>query len=231
MDIEDLPFRFKKGSRAIASGEYSIVGDIHLGFEEDINSRGYNVWEKTEEITDEIKSLRSKKLILLGDIRKEYTEIKPKEGGILIKFFSILSDNFDEIIITKGNHDGGLEKITGRFANISMVNEFILGKIGFMHGHTLPSKKFAQEAETLCMSHLHPSVVLRDSNGVYYQKDCFFVLSIGLPEKLYPKSVLKKGIVVPKFNPYIGSSADVDYKGVMKYAEIDSRMTIDLAVF
>jgi Predicted ICC-like phosphoesterases len=127
MDIEDFNVRFRKGSRAVFVGEYAVVGDIHLGFEEDINSNGYNIWEKTDEITDQIIRLGARKLILLGDIRKEYEEIKPKEGGALIKFFSRLADNFDEIILTKGNHDGGIEKITSRFRIFqSKMNLYII---------------------------------------------------------------------------------------------------------
>lgn len=231
MDIEDFAFKFKKGSRAVFIGEHAVVGDIHLGFEEYINNNGYNVWEKTDEITENIKALGSKKLILLGDIRKGYAEIKPKEGGALIKFFSRLSDSFDEIILTKGNHDGRIEKIVGRFDNISIKNEFISDKIGFMHGHALPSVEMASEAETLCMSHLHPSITLVDSNGAAYKKDCFLMLKIALPKKQYPDSILKKGMVLPKFNPYIGSSMEISYRSVMKYAKIEARMTLDLAVF
>jgi putative SbcD/Mre11-related phosphoesterase len=231
MDIEDFNVRFKKGSRAVFVGEYAVVGDVHLGFEEDINSNGYNIWEKTDEITDRIIGLGSKKLILLGDIRKEYTEIKPKEGGALIKFFSRLSDNFDEIILTKGNHDGGIEKITGRFSNISVKNEFIYNNIGFMHGHALPSVQMARETETLCISHIHPSFVFSDSNGVSYKEDCFFMLKIKLPKAKYPGSRLNKAIVLPKFNPYIGSSTEISDRGIMKYAEIDGKMTLGLVIF
>ncbi|MGC8533072.1 MAG: metallophosphoesterase [Candidatus Parvarchaeum sp.] len=231
MGIEDFNIRFKKGSRAIFVGEYAVVGDVHLGFEEDINSNGYNIWEKTDELTEKIINLGSRKLILLGDIRKEYTEIKPKEGGVLVKFFSRLSDNFDEIILTKGNHDGGIEKITGRFSNVSVKNEFVYDKIGFMHGHSLPSVQMSREAETLCISHVHPSFNFKDSNGVSYKEDCFFMLKIKLPKDRYPDSKLKKGIIVPKFNPYIGSSTEISNKGIMRYAEIDSRMTLDLVVF
>ena len=231
MDIEDFDLRFRRGSRAVFTGEYAVIGDVHLGFEEDINSNGYNIWEKTDEITDNIIKLGSKKLILLGDIRKEYTEIRLKEGGSLIKFFSRLSDNFDEIILTKGNHDGGIEKITGRFGNISVKNEFIHDKIGFMHGHALPSAGLSREAETLCISHVHPSFIFKDSNGVAYKEDCFFMLKIKLPTEKYPGSKLKKAIIVPKFNPYIGSSTDISDRGIMRYAKIERRMTLDLAVF
>lgn len=231
MDIDDFNFKFRKGSRAVFTGGYAVVGDIHLGFEEDLNSNGYNIWEKTDEITDRITALGSKKLILLGDIRKEYTEIRPKEGGALIKFFSRLSNSFDEIILTKGNHDGGIEKITSRFGNIAVKSEFIHEKIGFMHGHALPSIEMSREAEMLCMSHLHPSVTFRDSNWIAYKQDCFFMLKIDLPKKKYAGSGLKKGIILPKFNPYIGSSDDISRRGIMRYAKIEARMTLDLAVF
>jgi hypothetical protein len=231
MDIEDFAFRFKKGSRAVFIEDYAVVGDVHLGFEEEINNNGYNIWEKTDEITDKLTALNSKKLILLGDIRKDYTQIKPKEGGALIKFFSKLSDNFDEVVLTKGNHDGGIEKITGRFKNILVKTEFIYNKIGFMHGHTIPSKELINNVNTICMSHIHPSFTFMDSNGVKYKEDCFLMLKIKLPKKDYPLSQLKNALVLPKFNPYIGSSTEISNRGILKYSKIETRMTLDLAVF
>ncbi len=230
MDIDTLPFSFKRGFRAVFFGEYAVIGDIHLGFEEEINSRGYNVWEKTDEISQNILSLKTKKLILLGDIRKEYTYIKPNEGGVLIKFFSRLSDHFDEIVITKGNHDGGIEKITSRFSNITLKSEFLCNGVGFMHGHALPSKELSVKSNIICISHLHPFVLMRDSNGVSYKKDCFFFFNLSLPEKSYPNSKLTKGIVIPTFNQYIGGSADFESRGLMRYATLEARMTIDLEI-
>lgn len=231
MDIDKLPFRFKKGYRATFFEDYAVIGDVHLGFEEEMNSRGYNVWEKTDEILRSILSLKVKKLIMLGDLRANYIAIRPKEGGHLIKFFSKLSDSFDEIIITKGNHDGGLEKIVSRFNNIQLISEFIHKNVGFMHGHALPSMKLIKEADILCISHLHPFVLIRDSNGVYYRKDCFFFLRISLPKKTYPASKISDCIIVPKFNPYIGGSEEFEPKGILKYAKIESKMTTDLEIF
>ncbi len=57
------------------------------------------------------------------------------------------------------------------------------------------------------------------------------MLKIKLPKVRYPDSKLKKGIIVPKFNPYVGSSTEISNTGIMRYAEIDSRMTLDLVVF
>lgn len=231
MDVDDFPFGFRRGSRATFFDGYAIVGDVHLGFEEELGSSGYNVWEKTEEILGRILSLGVKKLIMLGDIRKGYTYIKPREAGVLIKFFSVISRSFNEVVITKGNHDGGMEKITSKFENILLEREFSHNGVGFMHGHALPSRKLAEEVDTLCISHLHPFVLMRDSNGISYRSDCFFFMRIKLPKKLYPDSKVKKGIVVPKFNPYIGGSADFEPKGLMRYAKIINRMTVNLEIF
>jgi hypothetical protein len=230
MDIDDFPFNFKKGSRAVFTGDFAVAGDVHLGFEEEINLNGYNIWEKTDEITKKLLSLRAKKLILLGDIRKRYTYIMPKEGGVLIKFFSVLANAFEEVIITKGNHDGGLEKITSRFNNVTLESEFVYNGIGFMHGHALPSKKLAESVDTVCISHLHPFVVMRDSNGISYRKDCFFFLDIKLPVKTYHNSRLRSGIVIPKFNQYIGGSAEFESRALMRYSKVRAKMTTDLEI-
>ncbi len=230
MDLDDFPFRFKSGSRAIFFDGYSVIGDLHIGFEDEINKNGYNIWDKTEELTNSIISLKTKKLILLGDIRKEYTYIKGKEEGILIKFFSQLSNAFQEIILTKGNHDGGIERITSKFNNIIVKKEFIHKKVGFMHGHSLPSKKFAENANTLCMGHLHPFIFIKDSNGMSYREDCFFFTKISLPEDKFPNSRLKNGIVLPKFNPYIGGSDEFEEKSLMKYLKVEARMTANLLI-
>ena len=89
----------------------------------------------------------------------------------------------------------------------------------------------SRDADTLCISHIHPSFLFSDSNGVSYKEDCFFMLKLRLPKEKYPDSKLKNGIVIPKFNPYIGNSTEVSGRGIMKYAEIDGKMTLDLVVF
>ncbi len=228
MELEDFPFKTHKGIPAAFYKDYAIIGDIHIGFERRFGAGGFNVWDKTKEIFDGIVALGSKKLIILGDLRDDYTEIRPDEGGLLFKFLGMLSDRFEEIIITKGNHDGGLIKLTSRLANVRLEREFMLDNVGFMHGHSMPSKKFAENVSTVCFGHLHPSLVVRDSNGVPYKSDCWLLMDVDLPKKTYAVCTLKYGVCFPKFNRYIGSTDRIDDIGLMKYCTVTRRLTTDL---
>ncbi len=228
MEMEDFPFRTRKGVPAAFYGDYAVVGDVHVGFERRFGSEGFNVWDKTQELLDEIISLGSRKLIILGDLRDDYAEIKPDEGGILFRFMSLLSDRFGEIVITKGNHDGGLIKLTHRLRNVSLEREFVSGDVGFMHGHSMPSRHLAESVKTVCFGHLHPSLVVRDANGVPYKNDCWLLMDVALPAGKYGRRRLEHGICFPKFNKYIGSTDSIDDIGLMKYAEVTHRLTTSL---
>jgi putative SbcD/Mre11-related phosphoesterase len=230
VEIEDLPFKIRKGVAAGFIDDYVVVGDLHLGFEEELNAIGYNINNKTEELVKEIISLGCRKLIMLGDVRSDFTEISPREGGILFTALSRLSNVFEEIVITKGNHDGGLSKLTSRLNNIRLVSEFVYKKIGFMHGHALPSKDMASAANTVCFGHIHPSIVVRDVNGVVYKKDCWSLFDLKLPKKKYGDSTLVYGVAFPKFNRYIGSTDTVKESGFMKYAKLTRRISTDTLI-
>ncbi len=230
VEIDNIPFKIKKNLGAGLMDEYAIIGDLHLGFEEELNMKGYNVHSKTEELTKEILSLGSKKLIMLGDIRSGYTEISPREGGILFTVLARLSSKFEEIIITKGNHDGGLFKLTNRLENVKLLNEFVYKDLGFLHGHTLPSKDVASKVKTLCFGHLHPSVTTVDNNGVVYKKDCWSLFDIKLPKTRYKESEVRYGIAFPKFNRYIGSTDVIRKNGLMRYAKLTRRLSTDLII-
>ncbi len=228
MEIEDLPFSVKKGIPAGFLGEYAVIGDLHLGFEEKLNEGGYNVYSKNDDLLADVTALGTKKLMMLGDVRNKFTEILPKEAGALSKFLNQLADRFDEVIITKGNHDGGLSKIASNIGGVSLVDEFSYRGTGFMHGHRMPSKSLSETVAVVCTGHLHPAVVVYDSNGVMYKKDCWMLFDLRLPKKRYKDAILKHGVVFPKFNAYIGSTDKVRREGFMRYAKITRRLSTDL---
>ncbi len=230
VEIDDIPFKITKNLAAGFMGEYAVIGDLHLGFEEELNLNGYNVHSKTGELTRDILSLGPKKLIMLGDIRSGYTEISPREGGVLFTVLAKLSSKFEEVIITKGNHDGGLSKLTSRLENVRLLSEFVYRDIGFLHGHALPSKETASQVKTLCFGHLHPSVTTIDDNGVVYKKDCWSLFDVRLPKVRYKDSKVKYGMAFPKFNKYIGSTDIIRKNGLMKYAKLTLRLSTDLLI-
>ena len=228
MDIEDSRIRFANGRPIGYVGEYAIISDIHFGFERTLKESGYDVKDMTQNIIDSVKSVNRRKLVILGDVRDKFGEIKPDEGGALLSAFSSMTGNFDEIVITKGNHDAGLYKLINRFNNVRLLDEFIIDKVGFLHGHKLPSLSLASSVDTLCMGHVHPSTVVEDSNGIRYKKDCWLLCDLALPASKYKEPTLKYLIVAPKFNPFIGSTDKFRKTGILRYVKNVNRVTTDL---
>jgi len=137
---------------------------------------------------------KSKKIILLGDVKHKIPRISVQEILELPFFLRKLGEIFTEVIIVKGNHDGNIERIT----KLPVVKEFIIDKIGFIHGHALPSKKFMEKVETIVMSHMHPVFSYRDSFGKRYSKKCWI---IGEWKK-------KKVLIIPAFNELFTGSKE-----------------------
>ncbi len=228
--MDELPFRVKKGLPIGFFDEYTAIGDLHIGFEEEMNSSGYNIQSKTEELTRKVLDINSRKLILLGDIRYNFTRIAPSEGGVLMRVLSALSSKFTEIVITKGNHDGGLSTITNRIDGIKLVNEFVYGDVGFMHGHAMPTKEMVKRVRTICFGHLHPSVTMVDKNGVLYKEDCWSVFDVHFPRSKYKNQRVDSAVAFPKFNPYIGSTDKTNGIGFVKYLKLRRRLGVDLII-
>lgn len=230
MDIDDIPFIFSKGQRYVTLGKYGIIGDIHIGFERELDRQGYNVGRLTDTIIGDLLRIKSRKLIILGDIRSDYGPVAEYERGMLFRFLKVLSDSFEEVIITKGNHDSGLDRFIYRFSNVKLVQEFLYDDICFLHGHKMPSKAAVASSDTLTLSHLHPLLFFRDSNGVAYREDCWLFFDLSLPRKDYRDSRIKYGFVFPSFNRFIGGTDDFRKRGIIRYADNIQAMTMNLIV-
>ena len=185
--------------RLLKYKEYLIVADLHIGFEKELEEKGYSVPSQTkkmlEMLKDHGKNLGGKKIIVLGDLKHDVPRISPQEKREVPFFVRKLQENFDEVIIIKGNHDGGLEKIIP----IDVKKEFVLDEIGFLHGHALPSKEFLEKTRLIVMGHIHPSYRWRDHLGITHSKSCWI---IGKWED-------KKLIVVPVFNELFAGSQEL----------------------
>ncbi|MCW1294000.1 MAG: metallophosphoesterase [Candidatus Parvarchaeota archaeon] len=230
MDIDDIPFTFTKGRRHATLDEYGIIGDIHLGFEREMEKLGYNVGRLTDIIIDEILRIKSKKLIILGDIRSDYGPVAMYERGVIFKLLKALSNSFEEVIITKGNHDSGIDRFTSKFRNVKLVQEFLYKNICFLHGYKMPSKAAAASSDMLVLSHLHPVLFFRDSNGVAYREDCWLFFDLNLPREDYRENRMKYGFVFPSFNRFIGGTDDFRRRGIIRYADNIQAMTMNLII-
>ncbi|AFK22688.1 metallophosphoesterase [Pyrococcus sp. ST04] len=176
MDFSLYSFEFES-----SKGKVLVFADPHLAFEP---FRGVQIRSRLEsKLAEYILSVDPDVLIILGDVKEELG-ISKYTQRILLEFFSKIRDI--EVIITKGNHDGKIEEVTGKFENIEVVDYYILDDILFIHGHRdLPEDRDFKRA---FLGHVHPTALI-DFGGVKRKVKCF--VKVG------------KFIIFPTINPYL----------------------------
>jgi putative SbcD/Mre11-related phosphoesterase len=159
-----------------------VIGDLHLGFEYQLQQSGLIVPEKqVEEIKDDLKKIfneikekkfKIKKLVFLGDIKHSFS-YQWKEKNYFKEIIIFLKEYVQEkdIILIKGNHD----TIDYSFSD-KLKDYFIIKDVAFTHGHVLFPEVFNDKIKTIIIGHLHPSILLSDKQGIKREKyKCFLV--------------------------------------------------------
>ena len=200
---------FIKGYPALKHREYLIISDLHIGLERELEEKGYVIPNLSKEFEKRIKKIKDnmKKLLILGDVKHSITyEDIPEVNGFINKMKGI----FEDVIIVRGNHDGGLK---------NTVDEYVVNNIKFIHGHMWP-KDLKQEI--LVMGHSHPAFKLPSGRKI----PCWWIGHLN-KIKRYKEMNVKKVIVVPSFNEWV-----LGYKEpigpLMKYLRIDETLNLDL---
>jgi len=199
--------KFLYNAPAILHSGALIIGDIHFGMEEKLREKGVYDENLSERIFEKIKKLlketKAKKLIIAGDVKDNILQIDVKTSMIMKE----LSDLVD-IIIVKGNHDGGIEKMGIVGMEVAGPGGMVYKKIGIMHGHSWPDEKLMQ-CEYLISAHQHPQISIVDKSGKIHKEAVWLVVE---PEKKiidehYKKFNKKiKLVLMPAFNPLVGST-------------------------
>ncbi len=173
-----------------------VVGDLHLGYEYQIQQSGVLIPEmQTEEIKKELKmtfdeikrkGLKINQIIFIGDIKHSFSyEWKEKNYfNEIIKFLTNYIKNKD-IILIKGNHD------TIDYSFSDRLQDYHISEgIAFVHGHKLFPEILDKKIKTIVMGHLHPSISLSDMQGIKKEKYKSFLVG---------KYKQKQIIIVPSF--------------------------------
>lgn len=198
-----MRFKLIKNERAMVFGEFLVVADLHIGYEKALSESGYNIPNQSEYFVKKILELKekthAKKLILLGDIKYQIPKIAYEEKYDVPNFFRKLSKEFDVIIVTKGNHDGNIERMVHE-DNVKIVNDYVVKDVGFTHGHRLPSAEL-MKCRTVIMGHIHPTFKFRDKLGVKHNYPCWLFGKLKKGKK-FKDSKIENVIVMPCFNHY-----------------------------
>jgi uncharacterized protein len=158
------------------------VGDLHLGFEYQLQQSGLivperqvqEIKEELEKIFEEIKEkgFKIKKIVFIGDIKHSFS-YQWKERNYFKEIMEFLKKYVDEknIFLIKGNHDTIDYSFSDKLKDYKIEKE-----IAFTHGNTLFSEVFDDKIKIIVMGHLHPSILISDKQGIKREKyKCFLI--------------------------------------------------------
>ena len=202
-----------------------IISDLHLGYEQNLNTEGLMVPKfQYEKILTRLKEIFNKldlknvnTIIINGDLKHEFAKISKQEWREVINFLEFLKKNFEEIILIKGNHDNFTQFIAKK-CELEVYETYSIGNYVLMHGHKLPSNIEELNDSTIIIGHEHPCIGLRSGERVEKIK-CFLK---GEWEGI-------KLIVMPSFN-FITEGSDILHEKLLS-PFLDSNSILEFEVF
>lgn len=175
-----------------------IIADLHIGYEEELNSHGIFVPRLSfkamrEEIEKLLIKLKPRAIVINGDLKHEFGEISRQEWRETLEILDMLAKNCKRIVLIRGNHDNMLEPIAMK-RGLKLRKFFYIdnGRICVFHGEKIPLDSKAYKAKILIIGHEHPSIMLRE--GMRTEKYKCFLLGDWHNKKL---------IAMPSFFPFI----------------------------
>lgn len=172
------------------------IGDLHLGYEEELRHKGLDVpIRQMEEIFEEIETVlgfikakygKIKKVVFLGDIKHHFNYLASEREELkkLISFLRKKEIEEQNIIFIRGNHEKN-EK------NEKFVDFYIEKDICFVHGHQEFLEIYDKTINLIVMGHIHPTIILSDKMKIKKEKyKCFLV----------GKYRKKEFVIVPSFH-------------------------------
>ncbi len=188
-----------------------VLGDLHIGFEYELFRSGISIPSQTRKILEKIRKLvrwfSPEKLLLLGDVKHSVPVPSLQEKYELPEFLESIA-KYAQIIITKGNHDGDIEKYCPSSVKIFPGEGVLLKNFAFAHGHAWIGKELLK-AHYLFLAHEHASIEFVDRFGMRFAEPCWIVAKVfakRFEEKYNSGCNLKKAVIFPAFNTLLGGS-------------------------
>ena len=181
-----------------------LLSDLHYGVEAEMLRGG--VWvpnrstARTERVLKLIKQTKSKRLVLLGDVKHQVPHNSKQQRTDLEQFF-MATTRIATVEIIPGNHDGGLKDIAPSDVIFHKSTGCVIENIGLIHGHAWPSQE-VMNSELLVMGHEHPALSFRDRLDKLHSEPCWLRAPMIEHEK-YDK-IPKQLIVMPAFGELAG---------------------------
>jgi uncharacterized protein len=154
---------------ALKVDDYLIISDLHLGYEQSLNAEGIMVPRFQYPLIigrlNEIQNRSSSENIVVnGDLKHEFGRITRQEWSETMEFLDYLKENFDDIVLIKGNHDN-FTKFIAQKTDLEVEQSFQIGNSLVVHGDKI-IEDVSDDVETLIIGHEHPSIRLRGGERV-----------------------------------------------------------------
>ncbi len=201
--LPDIPALVIAGQR-----RWACIADLHIGIEASLRAAGFNVPNQMPKMLSTMESLASHadRLLILGDVKQRITHASVREDREIRHVMRELMRVFQAVVITPGNHDGGLRDVVPEGCVVAATQGTVIEGAGAFHGHVWPSQK-TMSCRRLVMGHVHPSVLFEDSMGGRMNEKCWYRAPL-VKEKVLGRysSHPEELVIVPAFNPLITGS-------------------------
>jgi len=191
-----------------------VIADLHIGLESELYKSGIIIPPQAPKMQKQIERLiestKVNRIVLLGDIKHIVPGMSFREEKEIPRMLDYIAQKI-HVDVVPGNHDGDLKKILPKEINFHSTKGFKIGKYGFNHGHTWPSKELLT-CDYLILGHNHPTIEFRDRLG-YRLIERVWVKGKIIKEKMGEKYGIDKKelgrlnlIIIPAFNELLGGS-------------------------
>jgi len=146
----------------------TVIADIHIGYERELMEKGIFLLKNQEEelilrIEEIVSNVKSKRLIINGDLKHTFKKPTKKEIKSIEKFLLKVTAYYKEVIFTKGNHDTYVKGILRNY-NIELLDYFSEKSVLILHGHK-DYEELVKEHEMIIIGHEHPSILIKNEFG------------------------------------------------------------------
>ncbi len=201
-----MSLKFLYNKPAILYKGAFIIGDTHFGIEERLKEKGINLDFSRmllEKLKKDFQETDAERMIILGDVKHQIGKVDEYTKKILEEL-----NDFCDLKIVKGNHDGGIEELG---LKVIPPSGLVYKDLGLIHGHSWPKEEL-MNAKYLIMAHQHPFYEFKDKFGNKKSEPVFIFAN---PNLRNLKKHFKKFneeiqcIILPAYNPLIGSSFNI----------------------
>ncbi len=146
----------------------TVISDLHIGYEDELARQGIFISksqldELIKKLDDLIKTVKTKRLIINGDLRHGFSKITKAQRKEIELFFLSTTSYYKEVLLIRGNHDNYIRPIAANF-KIEVMDYLVEKEILITHGHK-DHELLARKNKIIVIGHEHPSILLRNSNG------------------------------------------------------------------